>query len=87
MAAVTSTGGCLGGLTFFAPRRHPGPVAEEALRRVVALEHVAVPALELAHHAVVESRSHHHAVLRGLRKLGAFCCHRRKTCVSRADRS
>ena len=38
---------------LFAPRSHASPVAEEALRCVVALEHVPVPAFELAHHAMV----------------------------------
>ncbi len=59
-------------LTFLAPRRHPRPVSEEALRRVVPLEHVPVPALELAHHAVVKPRGDHHAVLGSLGELGAL---------------
>ena len=59
-------------LAFFAPRSHAGPVAEEALRGVVPLEHVAVAALELADHAVVEARRHHHPVLRRLGQLRAL---------------
>ncbi len=58
--------------TFLAPRRHPRPVSEEALRRVVPLEHVPVPALELAHHSVVQPRGNHHAVLGGLGELRAL---------------
>ena len=30
-------------ITFFTPGGHAGPVAEEALRRVVPLQHIAVP--------------------------------------------
>ena len=63
-------------LAFFAPRSHAGPVAEEALRGVVPLEHVAVAALELADHPVVQARRHHHPVLRGLGQLGALGCER-----------
>ena len=58
--------------TFLAPRRHPRPVSEEALRRVVPLEHVPVPALELAHHAVVKARGNNHAVLGSLGELRAL---------------
>ena len=38
--------------TFFAPGRHPGPVAEVALGRVVALEHVSVPTLKQTHYTL-----------------------------------
>ena len=58
--------------TFFAPGRHARPVSEEALRGVVPLEHVAVPALELPNHAVVQPRGHDEAVLGSLGELSAF---------------
>ena len=58
--------------TFFAPGRHSCPVTEEALRGVVALQHVAVPALELADHAVIQLRRNHHSVLGSFRQLRAF---------------
>ena len=60
-------------ITFFAPGSHAGPVAEEALGRVVSLEHVAVPALELADHAVVQLWRDDHPVLRRFRQFRAFC--------------
>ncbi len=63
---------CKVALTLLAPWRHARPVPEEALRGVVPLEHVSVPALELAHHAVVQARGHHHPVLGRLGKLGAL---------------
>ena len=58
--------------TFFTPRSQPRPVAEVALGGVVALQHVSVPTLELAHHAVVHVGRHHHPVPRGVRELGAL---------------
>lgn len=59
---------------LLAPRGHAGPVAEEALRCVVALEHVSVPTLELAHHAVVELGCDHEAIFGSLGKLSALGC-------------
>ena len=58
--------------TFFAPRCHACPIAEETLCCVVAFQHVTVPALELAHHTMVQLGSDNHAILWGLRKLGAL---------------
>ena len=69
--------------TFFAPRSHPGPISEEALGGVVALEHVAVPTLELAHHAVIQPGRHHHSVLRRLGQLRALGCKKEKHFISR----
>ena len=58
--------------TFLAPGRHPGPVAEVALGGVVPLQHVAVPTLELPHHAVLHVGRHHHPVPGGVRELRAL---------------
>ena len=61
-----------GTVDLFTPGSQSGPVAEVALGGVVPLQHVAVPALELAHHAVVHVGRHHHPVPRGVRELRAL---------------
>ena len=58
--------------TFFAPRRHPCPVTKVALRGVVPLQQVPVPALELADHPVVQVGGHDHPVPGGVRQLRAL---------------
>ena len=58
--------------TFFAPGRHPRPVAKVALRGVVPLQHVAVPALELADHPVLHVGGHDHPVPGGVGQLRAL---------------
>ena len=61
-----------GTVDLFTPGSQTGPVTEVALGGVVPLQHVAVPALELAHHAVVHVGRHHHPVPRGVRELRAL---------------
>ena len=61
-------------LTLFTPGCHPCPVAKEALRGIVALEHVAVPALKLAHHAMVQAWRNDHAILGSLWQLCTLGC-------------
>ena len=61
-----------GTVDLFTPGSQPGPVAEVALGGVVPLQHVAVPTLELPHHAVLHVGRHHHPVPRGVRELRAL---------------
>ena len=61
-----------GTVDLFTPGSQAGPVTEVALGGVVPLQHVAVPTLKLAHHAVVHVGRHHHPVPGGVRELGAL---------------
>lgn len=58
---------------FFAPGSHAGPVAKEALGRVVPLQHVPVSALEFPDHPVVQLRRNNHAIARSVGQLRALC--------------
>ena len=59
---------------LFAPRRHPGPISEKTLRRVVAFEHVTVSALEFANHSVIKIGSNDQPILWSLGQFRTFGC-------------